>query len=364
MRVFNVSIPDNPLTNIELTTYAQELKIPHYRGVFIRDTSPLYPFNVECIIVNVNTSNQTGSQWVCYYPHKTDIIYFDSYGQITPVEIQRYLMTGSEFDRGKEVIQRNADIVQTVNTSVCGHLCIFVLKSLANGEQFQSILNYMQHYGGYTQGDSKNSIQTEKGFVLPKHHFTGPFNALHLQLDSKDTRLPGNEPYNAVDNISMHRDICYRDNDTPGGKHECDGKMLAELDALVPVGRREKVDRQLVRRIIGLKHRMGQGIHWTSQLANELHKPVRRRFDKRTVFAKQVDDIWTADLVDMSSFSRSNKGYKFLLTIIDVFSKYGWIVPLKPRLVKRSHKRFGNCSSTVILVVCGRIRVLNSTTSC
>ena len=66
-------------------------------------------------------------------------------------------------------------------------------------------------------------------------------------------------------------------------------------------------------------------------MSNELHKPVRRRFDKRTVFAKQVDDIWTADLVDMSSFSKSNKGYKYLLTVIEVFSKYGWIVPLKTK---------------------------------
>ena len=45
------------------------------------------------------------------------------------------------------------------------------------------------------------------------------------------------------------------------------------------------------------------------------------------IFAKQVDDIWTTYLVVMSSFSRSNKGYKYLLTAIDVFSKYGWIVP-------------------------------------
>ena len=71
-----------------------------------------------------------------------------------------------------------------------------------------------------------------------------------------------------------------------------------------------EVDIKVVRSIIGLKHRMGLGIHWTNQLVNELHRPVRRRFDKRTVFAKQVDDIWAADLVDMSSFSRSNKGYK------------------------------------------------------
>ena len=53
-------------------------------------------------------------------------MYFDSYGQLTPVEIQRYLKTGSEFDRGKEVLQRNTDIVQAVNTLVCGHLFLFV----------------------------------------------------------------------------------------------------------------------------------------------------------------------------------------------------------------------------------------------
>ena len=72
-------------------------------------------------------------------------IFFDSYGQITPVEIQRYLK--SELDHGKEVIQRNTDIVQAVHTPVRGHRCLFVLKSLANGEGFQSIVNHMRYYG-------------------------------------------------------------------------------------------------------------------------------------------------------------------------------------------------------------------------
>ena len=75
---------------------------------------------------------------------------------------------------------------------------------------------------------------------------------------------------------------------------------------------------------------MGLGI-WSNQLASEHHKPVHRQFEKRTVFANQVEDIWAADLVDMSPFSRSNKGYKYLLTVIDVYSKYGWIVPLKTK---------------------------------
>ena len=102
----------------------------------MRDTLPLQPFSVECGIVNFNTSNQPGSHWVCSYCNKTDRIYFDSYGQITPVEIQRYLKTGSEFDRGKKVIQRNTYIVQAASTQVCGHLCLFVLKSLTRGSQF------------------------------------------------------------------------------------------------------------------------------------------------------------------------------------------------------------------------------------
>ena len=127
------------MTNIGLSTYVQELKIPHFRGVLMRDTLPLHPFNIASGFVNLNKSSHPGSHCVCYYRNKTDKIYFDSYGQITLVGIQRYLKTGSEFDSDEEVIQRNTDIVQAVNTSVCGHLCLFVLKSLTSGEKFQSM---------------------------------------------------------------------------------------------------------------------------------------------------------------------------------------------------------------------------------
>ena len=101
----------------------------------------------------------------------------------------------------------------------------------------------------------KIPFKPKKGYVLPRHHFTGPSNTLHLQLDSKDNPLPGNEPYNAVDATSMRHDIFYRDK--LSGKSECDRKMLAELKTIVPKNRREAVDRQLVRNIIGLKHKLG-----------------------------------------------------------------------------------------------------------
>ena len=72
----------------------------------------------------------------------------------------------------------------------------------------------------------KIPLKPKKSFVLLTHRFTGPYNRLHLQLDSKDNPIPGNEPYNAVDAISMRHDICYRDNDTPAEKRGCDRKML------------------------------------------------------------------------------------------------------------------------------------------
>ncbi|MCH2405979.1 MAG: hypothetical protein MK200_07280, partial [Nitrosopumilus sp.] len=75
----------------------------------------------------------------------------------------------------------------------------------------------------------------------------------------------------------------------------------------------------------------GSGIKWTSNMADELHKPVRKKFLKRFVFVRQVDDIWGADLVDMQTLSKKNNGFKYILMVIDIFSKYGWALPLKTK---------------------------------
>ena len=70
---------------------------------------------------------------------------------------------------------------------------------------------------------------------------------------------------------------------------------------------------------------------WAQNLANELHRPIRRRFPKRRVISYGIDNIWAADLVEMGKFSKWNKGIKYLLMVIDVFSKFGWIRPLKDK---------------------------------
>ena len=142
----------------------------------------------------------------------------------------------------------------------------------------------------------------KRGFVLPYHKYTGPYNPLHEQLDENDQPIPGQEPYNAVDAISMRHDICYRDNNGKEGKLNCDDKMLEELDTLEPKGIREKIDKKLARTIIGRKRKLGWGIEWSNEFADELHKPVCKTFKKHWVFASNVDAIWAADLVEMQSF--------------------------------------------------------------
>ena len=67
------------------------------------------------------------------------------------------------------------------------------------------------------------------------------------------------------------------------------------------------------------------------QLANELHKPIIRKFEKRRVYSTFTDNIWGADLADMQLLSKYNKGIRFLLCVIDIFNKYGWVVPLKDK---------------------------------
>ena len=67
------------------------------------------------------------------------------------------------------------------------------------------------------------------------------------------------------------------------------------------------------------------------QLAEELHKTIIRKFKKRKVYSAFKDNIWGADLVDMQLLSKYNKGIRFLLCVIDIFSKYAWVVPLKDK---------------------------------
>ena len=69
------------------------------------------------------------------------------------------------------------------------------------------------------------------------------------------------------------------------------------------------------------------------QLAEEVHKPIIKKSKKRKIHAAFKDNIWGADLADMQLLRRYIKGIRFLLCVIDIFSKYAWVVPLKDKKV-------------------------------
>ena len=81
-------------------------------------------------------------------------------------------------------------------------------------------------------------------------------------------------------------------------------------------------------------------VDWSQRLADELHKPITRNFDKRRMISRGIDEIWAADLVEMQKFSKWNRGIKYLLMVIDIFSKYGWIKHLNNKKTETVRKAF------------------------
>ena len=66
-----------------------------------------------------------------------------------------------------------------------------------------------------------------------------------------------------------------------------------------------------------------------SQLAEEIHKPIIKNFKRRKVYCSFKDNIWGVDLADMQLISKYNKVIRYLLCVIDLFSRYAWVIPLK-----------------------------------
>ena len=67
------------------------------------------------------------------------------------------------------------------------------------------------------------------------------------------------------------------------------------------------------------------------ELIEELYKPIIRKFNKRKVDSPFIDNNWGADLADMQLISKFNKGFRFLLCVTGIYSKYVWVIPLKDK---------------------------------
>src|SRR5215470_17315260 len=80
---------------------------------------------------------------------------------------------------------------------------------------------------------------------------------------------------------------------------------------------------------------------WLSdQPAYTLHKPLRFKFKRNVIMVHNINEQFQADLVDMSMYARQNGGVHFLLTCIDVFSKYAWVIPMKNKSAKSTAQAF------------------------
>lgn len=67
------------------------------------------------------------------------------------------------------------------------------------------------------------------------------------------------------------------------------------------------------------------------QLVNELHKPAKINFKRRRTIIKGLDDLWQMDLAEMGNYARENKNFKYILVVIDCFSKFVWTKPIKTK---------------------------------
>ena len=131
-------LPNKALSNFELIEAVKKLKIPNFRGVFMRNELPRKPLRKECGILNLDSAPGRGTHWVAWYKDKNknskNKFYFDSFGVQPPDELIRYLSSP---------IFYNTERVQPSGQVICGHLCLFVLSRLSRGESMQDIINYL-----------------------------------------------------------------------------------------------------------------------------------------------------------------------------------------------------------------------------
>ena len=136
------------------------------------------------------------------------------------------------------------------------------------------------------------------------------------------------KPKNVLDKIASRHDIYYELK--PKNKGLCDRIMVKEIDD-IPF-KEKPWGTFAIKKIINAQQKLGLGVENSNKiLSEELHKPKRKNFPRRKIEVNHIDEIFAADLVEMQKFAKLSKGYRYLLTCIDIFSKYSWVIPLKDK---------------------------------
>ena len=164
----------------------------------------------------------------------------------------------------------------------------------------------------------------------------GPFTRHKERI--KESKHTGDTRYiyrNELDKACFQHDSAYADHKDLINRTKADKFLRDKAYNIVSNPKYDGYQRGLASMVYKFfdKKSMGSGTGKPSFsiLADELHKPIIRKFNKRKVYSQFKDNIWGVDLADMQSLSRRNKGIKYLLCVIDLYSKYAFVIPLKDK---------------------------------
>ena len=194
---------------------------------------------------------------------------------------------------------------------------------------------------------SRNLLKPWGGFAKPNslrlklfNKYTDPGNPIEKQVDFHP--LTGqiykvhDPPLSNNDRCSMFHDIAYtvaqnvgkNPKDVKNRKLEADDKWLDCFKVRTPYD-------ALAYSAIKTKKTLGLGNNFTMQdLSNELNKPTINKFERQKLIVNHINEIHSTDLVDMTQYTKMNKGYKYIFTNIDVFSKIAYAFPLKSKKIQ------------------------------
>lgn len=125
-----MKFPLRELTNIDILKFAKDLKIPYFRGVFMRNDLPRKIQTIECGIVNLDNKENDGTHWTAYIKKNRNVIYFDSYGNLKPpIELISYFNSN-----GKANVYYTYKNRQKLNSFNCGQLSLKFVNNYIKGK--------------------------------------------------------------------------------------------------------------------------------------------------------------------------------------------------------------------------------------
>ena len=192
--------------------------------------------------------------------------------------------------------------------------------------------NLLKPWGSFAKPNSLRSTLFNK--------YTDPGNPIEKQVDfnpyTGQIYKVHDPPLSNNDRCSMLHDIAYtvaqnvekNPKDVKNRKLDADDKWLDCFKVRTPYD-------MLAYTAIKSKRKLGLGNNFTMEdLSQELNKPTINKFERQKVIVNHINEIHSTDLVDMSQYSKINKGYKYIFTNIDIFSKIAYTFPLKSKKIQ------------------------------